>query len=1132
VREHVRRCVQFPSRCCWAWARHELCHKFVHRQDGGCTHAVGRHSAQRQARHSRSFNNAQPLPPSQGPGGLIAPARASASLISRPLTLRCADDINASLAFMRDVVDVVTGVLATAGPTTTPTGLPEAMQATFSAMAQRGLTMRQRRDLSAGLAQRVEHADRAGFEARMNARFAAAPFSWRVPAFSITDREGNASQVALEYMPATDLLIGSVHRIAGGLNYVADPQRGGLLNASRTNNSLLIGAPSTSIITGRAVVPVSMPIWSPAIDLPLWHADSLLQLDSPPNETRWPLRGSFVGSLFQSIDYCASPVPAVTALADVTAVAEALASLAAPLQSSVVVGPVSTPTHRAVLATGAFLVDAIVSTGSGVQSVLSNGATFAAALDEAEQVAGRAVKSWLVAAGGRVLQITIAPRVDAVRQQSAKVLDGTVAGIGCGLSMTLAAAVWGCLATSVAAQEARRRKRAVKAAQASARLAREQQTQFILHEIRVPLNSIALGLQDLVEDPATPSAVLALLRPLKSASDGMITIISDVLDLAKMERADFAVRLTDCTVAELADEAVRRMQPMASRHHVTLLADVVSVSGLRVRADGVRILQVLTNLVSNGIKFSPQDGTGRVSLLVQQSLCDAACKWHAGATHAPHAGSAVATTPPRCISAPASGTPASPSMPSALAMGADVVHVLFSVSDNGCGMPPADAARLFRPFVQLEAGEAYRGRGTGLGLAIAQRIAEGHRGSMSVCSVEGAGSTFTLEIHADVVSHATDVLPHPLAAQHYQHRDARLFLSDVTDASARSLDRIEPDERLRTGTADSGGSDTLPTAPTSATSGWDNRLRRLGLEPRLGSSGRHFPGSPERQPTSDAVDVDVTATGTAEDTCERSLPGVMSDEPVRPMHSDGMTEMSTLPAAPAPDIPPALASSSETAPPGLRWLVVDDAEMNAKLLARLLQRRRPADMFLCVASGSRALQACGITPPSPVGTALAGGAGAVAAFDVVLTDKNMPCMDGVELTRALRGGGFTGVVLGCSGTVDPADRRALRAAGADGMVCKPVDVAALLDLLRDALAARGKSMPPAGAQLPVARRPAPAARLPQQSLPSVGPPPLPALAPRLPTLDLSHSVSVAEASGVAVAVGLDPAQAASRSFDV
>lgn len=135
---------------------------------------------------------------------------------------------------------------------------------------------------------------------------------------------------------------------------------------------------------------------------------------------------------------------------------------------------------------------------------------------------------------------------------------------------------------------------------------------------------------------------------------------------------------------------------------------------------------------------------------------------------------------------------------------------------------------------------------------------------------------------------------------------------------------------------------------------------------------------------------------------------------------------------------PAGALSQHVSQPPLVWLIVDDVSSNALFLRRMLSRRHPADAFLDASDGAQA-----------VALVRSG-----AHVDVVLMDKEMPVMDGHEATRALRAGGFRGLVFGCTGNAQPADRAAFLAAGADDVFFKPLDVGAI-DAAVAGAAARG-----------------------------------------------------------------------------
>jgi CheY-like chemotaxis protein len=571
------------------------------------------------------------------------------------------------------------------------------------------------------------------------------------------------------------------------------------------------------------------------------------------------------------------------------------------------------------------------------------------------------------------------------------------------------------------------------------------QSSYVMHELRVPLNSITLGLLDLAEDGGMPDVFRPLLRTLKAAADGMVVIISDMLDLSRMERGGFAVHPVPTVVTALANEAVRRMAPFAAELGVSLNVEASALSGLTAMLDPARVMQILTNLLSNAIKFSPHDGTGSVVLRVTQRPC---------------AGKACAFAKAHLEAPPGAASSSSPHAPWV------VQHCCFEVKDNGCGIPSAELELLFKPFVQLAAGEAYKGRGTGLGLAITRNIAEKHCGVMAVRSQEGVGSVFSLDLHVAVVEGARLPPPPSMVATGGAAASATppavLTMPDATAISPTDARRRWRVGRGLGAPAVTPGSTGSGRATTDASAAGP-----LTITVTVGGGGGASSGRP--------VDVVVSRAGEVGDG-DRSSPLHLSPPPTaagavgtglhhsRSVHSRMDSAASKRDGDPIddrgrahrePGTPDAteLASSGDggaggaasvpTLPLARSWLIVDDVVTNAKLLARVLQRRCPRDEFVVVHSGTAALAEVGRR-----------GAG---AFACVITDKEMPGMNGYELSRQLRGAAYRGVLLGCTGNAAPADRAAFMAAGADDAVFKPVDPDALLGVVEGLLADRRRA---------------------------------------------------------------------------
>ncbi|NOK09825.1 ATP-binding protein [Corallococcus exercitus] len=217
----------------------------------------------------------------------------------------------------------------------------------------------------------------------------------------------------------------------------------------------------------------------------------------------------------------------------------------------------------------------------------------------------------------------------------------------------------------------------------------------VSHELRTPLTSIrgSLGLLENGIVGELPSQALDMVRIARTNTERLIRLINDILDLEKMESGMLELKLQPQPAQDLVEATLAGVQGMAEAAHVSLRSDVEGAP--QVKGDRDRLIQVLTNLVSNAIKFSPQGASVVVA---------------AGLT--------------------ADG------------------RVRFSVTDQGSGIPEEKLPRLFGRFQQLDASDTRSKGGTGLGLAISQAIVEQHGGRIDVSSPPGQGATFHFTLEA------------------------------------------------------------------------------------------------------------------------------------------------------------------------------------------------------------------------------------------------------------------------------------------------------------------------------------------------------------------------------------------------
>ncbi|MDQ3389198.1 MAG: ATP-binding protein [Gemmatimonadota bacterium] len=239
-----------------------------------------------------------------------------------------------------------------------------------------------------------------------------------------------------------------------------------------------------------------------------------------------------------------------------------------------------------------------------------------------------------------------------------------------------------------------------------AREANHAKSQFLAnmsHEIRTPINAI-VGYTDLLElETAGPmtSKQRGYLTRIQASSLHLIGLIDDILDLARVESGRMHVREEILPAERSVSAAISLIEPLARAAGVT--AEVVRADGDHLyRGDGDRVRQILVILLNNAVKFTEANGSVRVSF----------------------------------------GTSEQPD--SEARLDGDGPWTFFRVADTGIGISASDAATVFEPFVQVDPGNTRKHGGTGLGLAIALDLARRMDGDLTLRSVEGEGSCFTL----------------------------------------------------------------------------------------------------------------------------------------------------------------------------------------------------------------------------------------------------------------------------------------------------------------------------------------------------------------------------------------------------
>jgi signal transduction histidine kinase len=231
----------------------------------------------------------------------------------------------------------------------------------------------------------------------------------------------------------------------------------------------------------------------------------------------------------------------------------------------------------------------------------------------------------------------------------------------------------------------------------------------VSHELRTPLNSI-IGFADMLAE-ADEEKVSRYGRNISTAAKNLLTMINDMLDLAKIEAGKADVRFDKVSPTDVAQTLHALMQPIADKKNIRLIEKIHSDVPL-MTTDGGKLQQILYNLLSNAIKFTPPSGEVTIEVLHK---------------------------------------------PTETAQGRDEVH--FSVTDTGPGIPETEQGRVFEKFYQASAALTKEATGTGLGLPISKELAGLLGGKLTLDSEPGHGTTFRLVLPVHPPENAPDPSP-------------------------------------------------------------------------------------------------------------------------------------------------------------------------------------------------------------------------------------------------------------------------------------------------------------------------------------------------------------------------------------
>jgi signal transduction histidine kinase/HAMP domain-containing protein len=261
----------------------------------------------------------------------------------------------------------------------------------------------------------------------------------------------------------------------------------------------------------------------------------------------------------------------------------------------------------------------------------------------------------------------------------------------------------------------------------------------VSHELRTPLTAMrgALGVLATGILAARPQKAQRMMQMAIHNTDRLIRLVNDILDLERLQSGKVELTLEPCQVQDLVQQALESIEPFALEANITLRAQTLEATLL---ANPDALVQALTNLLGNAIKFSPPGSLVWVRVAPENAPArgvsaarSASQSVAVGATEpAPPPGPTLEQFLPNIAVTP---TPAPQG-------GQPPASLLFSVTDKGRGIPSDRLESIFNRFQQVDVSDSRQKGGSGLGLAICKSIIEQHGGAIWVESELGKGSTF------------------------------------------------------------------------------------------------------------------------------------------------------------------------------------------------------------------------------------------------------------------------------------------------------------------------------------------------------------------------------------------------------
>ncbi len=215
------------------------------------------------------------------------------------------------------------------------------------------------------------------------------------------------------------------------------------------------------------------------------------------------------------------------------------------------------------------------------------------------------------------------------------------------------------------------------------------------HEIRTPMNSI-IGFAELLKDNITDSLSIKYINSIQNSSNILLELINDILDLSKIEANKIEIHKTMTNLNSLIISVINLFEPHIAKKKISVSFDNENLDLVDFNIDEIRVRQIITNIISNAIKFTD---VGGISVVVKSTLVNS------------------------------------------------LYSISVSITDSGIGIEKEQQEKIFESFVQKDGQSTKKYGGTGLGLSISKKLAELMDGELTLESEIGIGTTFTLKIN-------------------------------------------------------------------------------------------------------------------------------------------------------------------------------------------------------------------------------------------------------------------------------------------------------------------------------------------------------------------------------------------------